>query len=72
MVSTGEAEMNPYKRVIETKPGLFSELMSHQRFGVVIRRVPVALPNGNHQYMIETSDRLERRAVDKIVELFAV
>lgn len=57
--------MTTYKRIIQTTANV-NDLLSHAIFGVKIRRAVT----GENEWVVETDDRNERMAVDKIVALF--
>lgn len=59
--------MTAYKRIIFIDPAREDDLRSHAVFGVKIRPCRTGRPD---EWVIETNDILERRAVDKIVKLF--
>lgn len=61
--------LKTYKRIFEINPENLNDLMTHAQFGVIIRPVRTGEKN---TYVIETADPNEKRAVDKIVKLFAI
>ena len=59
--------MTAYKRIITVAPAQETDLLSHAVFGVKIRRINIGRAD---EWVIETDDIHERRAVDKVVKLF--
>lgn len=61
--------MTAYKRIISINVLERESLLSHASNSISIRP---ARNGGRSEYVIETTDPNERRAVDKIVDLFAI
>jgi hypothetical protein len=56
-----------YKRIITIDPAHANDLRSHAMFGVKVRPCRTGRPD---EWVIETSDIHERRAVDNVAKLF--